>query len=51
MDIINNIYGYFEFLRPYKFLIVGISFLLFFGCLYLAQRSKKKKNGDDYDDD
>ncbi len=51
MDFINTVYGYFEFLRPYKFMIVSISFVLFFACLTLAQRARKKKTGDDCDDD
>ncbi len=51
MEIINNIYDFLAFLKPYKFIIIAVSFILFAGCTILAQRAKKKRNEDDYDDD
>ena len=50
MEFINQIYGFLSFLRPYKFLIMGVSFALFIMCIVLAYRARRNKKESVYDE-
>lgn len=50
MELVSQFYEFFSFLRPYKFLIMGISVVLFVMCIVMAMRARKCKKDFDYDD-
>lgn len=50
MEVINQIYGFLSFFRPYKYYIMGGSFLLFILFVVMAHRARRNKRELDYDD-
>lgn len=50
MELFNQIYDFLSFLRPYKFIIMGVSLVFFIICIVLANRARRRKNELDYDD-
>lgn len=50
MELFNQIYDFLSFLRPYKFIIMGVSLVFFIICIVLANRARRRKKELDYDD-
>ena len=48
MELVNQFYDFFSFLRPYKLLIMGVSVALFIFCIVMAMRARKRKQELDY---